>query len=97
MLWARVVRGTSSTENDDASSGDLLDHFGGTEGAEKTDQELIAPHERKIGFAGDVIGAVAEDLNDDVGGGKYGGAVGENFSALLDVGCVGISSAFARA
>src|SRR5208337_4553922 len=72
--------------------GDLLDHFGGTKRTQKTDEQLIATQERKIGLARDVIRAVAKHLHDNVSGGKYGSAIGKNLSTLLEVGGIGIAS-----
>jgi hypothetical protein len=58
---------------------------------------LIATQKRKIGFAGFVVGAVAKNLNNNVGGSKYGVAIRKNFRALLGIGQIGVSCAFARA
>jgi hypothetical protein len=43
---------------------------------------LIAVEEGKVGFAGAVVGAVAKNLGDDVGGSKEFGAIGDDFRTL---------------
>ena len=98
MLWARVVRGMSSTaKRGDAGLGDLLHGFGGGERAQESDEKLAAAHQREIGGAGFVVGAVAEDLNDDVALRENGGAVGENLRAFFLIRGVGISGGGAGA
>ncbi len=81
MLCARVVRGISSTEND-VTPGlrDLLDDFGRSEGPQKTDEDLSAAVQRKVGFPGDVVRAVAEHLRDDVGRAKTAARSGTIFA-----------------
>ena len=92
MLWARVVRGMSSTENEvTPACSDLLHDFAGAERPQESDERLAAAHQRKIGFAGDVVRSVAQHLRDDVGGAEYSGAVGNNLRAFFHVSCVRIS------
>jgi hypothetical protein len=78
-------------ERSDTGGGNLLNDFGGAEGAEKADQELTLTHEREVRFASDVIRAVAKDLHNNVCSGEYGSAIGKNLSALFYVGCIGIT------
>ncbi len=51
-------------------------------GRRKSDQHLIAPHQRNIGFARLVIRAVAQHLRDDVRGAEHRLAIGSNLRAL---------------
>ena len=71
MLCARVVRGISSMEKEvtpvPAISWTISAR---SERAQEADENLVAAHEREVGFAGAVVRAVAENLRDDVGGGK---------------------------
>ncbi len=98
MLCARVVRGISSTENAVTPACAICcDDFRRTEGPQKSDERLAAAHQRKIGFAGDVIRSVAQHLHHNVGGAEHGGAIGHNLRALFDVHRVGIAGLLASA
>src|SRR5260221_430311 len=90
-LRARGAGHEFDGEGGDPFGGDVLNGFDGAEGAEKADKNLVAVKERKVGFAGAVVGAVAEDLGDDVGGAKDFGAIRDNLCALGYVIGVGIT------
>ena len=75
----------------------MLNHFGRAEGTEKSDQQLTAAHEREIGLAGDIIGAIAEDLHNNVSSGEYRGAIRQDLSAFFYVSCIGIAGLVAGA
>ena len=47
--------------------------------------------EREVRLPGNVIGTVAENLHNNVGGGEYRGAIGDDPGALFDVQRVGIT------
>ena len=72
MLCARVVRGISSTENEvtpvSAISSNRLDR---SQRPQEADQHLAAAQQRQVVLAGPVVRAVAEDLDDDVGGPEH--------------------------
>ena len=87
MLCARVVRGTSSTENELTPAAAIcwID-FGRTKRTQKAYEQLITTQQGKISLAGEVIGPVAKHLHDNVSGSKYSSAIRKNLSALLDIG-----------
>ena len=92
MLCARVVRGISSTEKEVTPVAAIsLRVSRASERTQKSDQDLSAAKKRQIGFAGFVVGAVSEDLRDDIGLRKNCGAVRGNLRALIGVFGVGIS------
>ena len=86
MLWARVVRGISSMANEVTPvCGDLLNHFQRSQRTQESDQNLVPAQKRKIGRAGDIVGAVAKHLDNNVGCAEHGGPVRENLCALFNV------------
>ncbi len=92
ILCARVVRGIiSMRKGSDARAGNFLDNLARSQRPQKADQNLIAAHEREIGFAGALVRSVAEHLHDDIGVGEYGGAVGRDFRAFFGIYCVRIA------
>jgi hypothetical protein len=56
---------------------------------------LIATQQRKVSFAGHVIGAVAKHLDNNVSGAEHGGTIGDNLCALLYINRIGITGRFA--
>ena len=54
-------------ERGHAGLGNLLQDFRRTERPQEADQHLSATHQRQVGFPGDVVGSVAENLGHDVG------------------------------
>jgi hypothetical protein len=62
------------------------------ERTEKTDENLIAAIKRDFLLASDVIGAIAKNLRDDIGGGEHGGAVGNDFRSLIRIKGIDIAS-----
>ncbi len=70
-LGAGGARHQLDGEGSRAGSGDFLHGLHVAERSQEADQDLAAPQKRKIGFAGDIVGAVAQHLEDDVGRAKY--------------------------
>ena len=75
----------------DASLRDFLHDVLRAEGAQKSDEYLIAAKKRHILLPRHVVGAVAENLHDNVGGGKHRGAVRDDFRALIGILGIGIA------
>ena len=98
MLCARVVRGISSTEKEvTLRVRDLLNGNKRPDGAQKSDQDLVAAKERQIGAARLVVRSVTEHLRDDVGRGKHLGPIRDNLCALGGVLGIGKARSDARA
>src|SRR5467141_2387480 len=81
-LRARGARHQLDGEGGDSFAGDFGDGFDGAERAKKTDEHLVAMKQRKVGLAGAVVGAVAKNLRDDIGGAKHFRAIRQDFRAL---------------
>ena len=85
MLWARVVRGISSTANDVTPVvGDLLDYFQRSQRPQEADQHLVPTQQRKVGRAGGIVRAVAKHLDNNIGRAKHGRPVRKNLCALFE-------------
>ena len=96
-LRARGARHQLDGKDCDALAGDVLDGFDGAERTKKSDEHLVATKQRKIGFAGSVVGAVTQNLGDDVSSAKDVRALRENLRALGEIFGVEITRFGARA
>ena len=92
MLWARVVRGISSTENEVTPVAAISCTVCTiAQRPQEADQRLALAQQRQIGLAGHVVGAVTENLQHDVGRAKDLGALGHDLGAFVDVVRIGIA------
>jgi len=81
MLCARVVRGINSTENEVTPLAAISEWFRSSPAASKIQSGPDrCEKKRNVGFAGLVIGTVAENLHHNVGGAKHFGASRGNFA-----------------
>ena len=91
MDWARVVRGINSTEN--AVTPVAADFCIASASLADAEIRLTSglAEQREVGLSVDVVGAIAEDLSDDVRFGEDCGAVGDGcaFFCVLRVGVSG--------
>ncbi len=84
-MRARGARHQLDREGGDTFAGNFGDGLHRAERAKKTDKHLVAMKQRKIGFAGAIVGAVAKNLREDVGGTKTLGAIRQDFRTLGNV------------
>ena len=98
MLWARVrARHQFYGKCGDSRRGDLLERLYRAKRAQEADQRLSRFVQRHVIFAVDVIGTIAQHLQNGIGTAEHGGAVGNNLCALVHIGRIGIAGLFARA
>ena len=90
MLCARVVRGSNSNANARTPFSEA-EYFPSIPEDVETQSRLITPQNRQIFRAGAIVRAVAQHLNDDIGGAENLGTLRNNFRAFGCVVGVGIS------
>ena len=78
-------------ERGDASVRDLLHDVRRSEGALKSDEDLIAAKKRHILLPCQVVGTVTKNLHDDVSGSKHRSAVRNDLRALVSILRIGIA------
>ena len=92
IVWARVMRGTSSTASAvSAAGGECLAQLGAIERPEVRDQERVG------GQRGDLVVGRRRDAQHDVGACQRGGGVGDELGAVQRVALVGVAGGDARA
>jgi len=74
-----------------------LNGFHRAEGTQESDEHLVLVEERKVGLAGSVVGAVAQQLHDNIGYPENFGPFGKDLGAFGGVLRVGIAGLCARA
>ena len=85
-LRARGARHQFDGERRHAGGGDLAESISrDPSGRRNPIRSWLAAQKRKIGCAGDIVGAVAEHLDDDICRAKHGRSIRENLRALFDV------------
>ena len=83
MLCARVMRGISSTENEVTPAAAIsCKRLERPQRPQKSDQHLAAFEKGNVCPAGTIVGAVAKNLHDDVGGGEDIAAAGNDLARL---------------
>ena len=84
MLCARVMRGISSTAKavDTGRRRSPASSLHAAQRPQETDQHLPPAQQRKVALPGLVVGAIAQHLHDDVGGGEDLFAAGGNLRPL---------------
>ncbi len=91
-MGARCARHQLHGKRGDASVRDLLHDVRRTEGALKSDEDLIAAKQRHVLLPRHVVGTVAKNLHDNVSGGKHRSAVRNDLRALVGILGIGIAS-----
>ena len=81
MLWARVVpRHQFDGERGHAGGGDFLNCLQRSQRPQEANQNLVGAQQAEGRRAGTVVGAVAQNLDNNVGGGEHGRRSGAIFA-----------------